>query len=83
MPSYKPPKKTLEEKRLEALTEDIRGDVLHALRMDHGHTTANEMQRCGTCSRRATRVREIVSRALLDAHADGIISVDPSKSPPK
>lgn len=41
---------------------EMQKDMLHALRMDHGHTTAHEMQICKTCTRRAQEMHDIAMK---------------------
>lgn len=41
---------------------DLRDDILHALRTDHSHTTAQESTVCRTCTRRADLMVETVEK---------------------
>lgn len=54
------------EAEIESLAAEFRTDALHTLRMDHGHTTANEMQRCGTCTRRAEVLTDVLTKLLWE-----------------
>jgi hypothetical protein len=47
-----------------ALRDELHADILHELRLDHGHTTANEMQKCQTCTRRSERITDRVMKTL-------------------
>lgn len=49
---------------------ELEKEMLHALRMDHGHTTVNEMQKCKTCTRRAREMMAIVAGYLESTAQD-------------
>lgn len=51
------------------LRDELIEDVVHVLRLDHGHTTAHEMFACRTCTRRAELVVDRMLRTLDERDA--------------